>query len=210
MLLKNYFYYFKKAFSKKFCEDVIQLGASKQKKIAQIGGGPQRDEIRFPLDKSELKALRKTRDSNISWLTEPWIYKRITPYIHEANKRAGWDYQWEDSESCQFTKYDKGQYYDWHCDSSEEPYKDGDKKGKIRKLSVTISLSDSSEYKGGNLQFAYRNKMPTKKEKIYTCKEILEQGSIIIFPSFVWHKVSPVTKGTRYSLVVWNVGEPFK
>ena len=154
--------------------------------------------------------MRKTRDSNISWLTEPWIYKRITPYIHEANKRAGWDYQWEDSESCQFTKYDKGQYYDWHCDSSEEPYKDGDKKGKIRKLSVTISLSDSSEYKGGNLQFAYRNKMPTKKEKIYTCKEILEQGSIIIFPSFVWHKVSPVTKGTRYSLVVWNVGEPFK
>ena len=210
MLLKNYFYYFKKAFSKKFCEDIIQLGESKQKGIGLIGGGPQRDEVRFPLDKSELKTLKKTRYSNISWLSEPWIYKTIIPYIHEANKRAEWNFQWDNSEACQFTKYNKGQYYGWHCDSSPEPYKDGCNKGKIRKLSVTISLSDPSKYKGGNLEFAYRNNLPSKKEKIYICKEILEQGSIVIFPSFVWHRVSSVTKGTRYSLVVWNVGEPFK
>jgi len=41
-------------------------------------------------------------------------------------------------------------------------------------------------------------------------KEILSKGSIIVFPSFLWHRVKPVTKGTRYSLVVWNLGYPFK
>ena len=48
------------------------------------------------------------------------------------------------------------------------------------------------------------------KQKIITCKEIATKGSLVIFPSFMWHRVSPVTKGERKSLVMWNLGDSFK
>jgi PKHD-type hydroxylase len=79
---------------------------------------------------------------------------------------------------------------------------------KIRKLSVTCSLSDPKDYKGGELEFQFRNRddpTPTRP-----CLEILPRGSIVVFPSFVWHRVKPVTEGTRYSLVIWNLGYPFR
>ena len=211
MLLKNYYYYFKKAFNKKFCEDVINLGLSSKNDLGVIGSVDSVDPIRYPLDNSDLKKLKKTRNSNIAWLSQDWIYRTVHPYIQAANEKAGWNFQWDKSETCQFTKYTKGQFYDWHADSEVEPYKTNDNSnGKIRKLSVTISLNDAKEYKGGRLEFATRNKSPAKKEKFFICKEILEQGSIVIFPSFVWHRVTPVTKGTRYSLVIWNIGYPYK
>ncbi len=79
--------------------------------------------------------------------------------------------------------------------------------GKIRKLSTTISLNDPSEYQGGNLRFDLG---PHRGERYHTCKEIRPQGSIIVFPSHVYHQVTPVTKGTRYSLVSWSLGQPWK
>lgn len=79
--------------------------------------------------------------------------------------------------------------------------------GKVRKLSVTISLNDPSEYKGGNLKFDLG---PHGKSRYHTCKEIRPKGSIIVFPSHVYHQVTPVTHGTRYSLVAWNLGKPFR
>ena len=82
--------------------------------------------------------------------------------------------------------------------------------GKIRKLSVTCSLSDPSEYTGGELEFNFNDPEKTKKQNIRKCIEILPKGSICVFPSFVWHRVCPVKKGTRYSLVIWNLGESFK
>jgi PKHD-type hydroxylase len=84
--------------------------------------------------------------------------------------------------------------------------------GKIRKLSVTISLSDPKTYKGGELEFDFRNKDNSKNgvSNIQECKEIKRKGSVVVFPSHLWHRVKPVTKGIRYSLVVWNLGEPFK
>ena len=57
---------------------------------------------------------------------------------------------------------------------------------------------------------AFNNPELTKKQNIRECKEILSQGSICVFPSFVWHRVKPVTKGIRYSLVLWNLGYSFK
>lgn len=80
--------------------------------------------------------------------------------------------------------------------------------GKIRKLSVTVSLNDPSEYKGGNLRFDFGPHADIKR--YYTCKEIRPRGSIIVFPSHLYHQVTPVTWGTRYSLVCWNLGLPFK
>jgi PKHD-type hydroxylase len=80
--------------------------------------------------------------------------------------------------------------------------------GRIRKLSVTVSLSDPSTYKGGNLRFDLG---PHRKTgRYHLCTEIRPRGSIIVFPSHLYHCVTPVTKGTRYSLVAWNVGVPWK
>jgi PKHD-type hydroxylase len=147
-------------------------------------------------------------------VNDRWIYKEIQPYVHQANTSAGWNFQWDFSESCQFTKYEKGQYYDWHCDSWDRPYirenANDPSHGKIRKLSVTVTLSDPKEYKGGELEFDFRDKDPDKKPSIRKCTEILPKGSLVVFPSFVWHRVCPVKKGSRYSLVIWNIGWPYR
>jgi PKHD-type hydroxylase len=131
-----------------------------------------------------------------------------------ANKNAGWNFDWDWTESCQFTKYKHNQYYDWHSDSWPKPYdKEGPSNGKIRKLSMTCQLTDGSEYEGGELEFDFRNYDPHMREEsqhLKKAKEILPKGSIIVFPSFVWHRVKPVTSGTRYSLVAWHLGKPFK
>jgi PKHD-type hydroxylase len=52
--------------------------------------------------------------------------------------------------------------------------------------------------------------MDPDKKSIRKCAEISQRGSIVVFPSHVWHRVKPVTKGIRYSLVIWNLGYPFK
>jgi PKHD-type hydroxylase len=145
------------------------------------------------------------------WLDERWIYREIQPYIHKANVDANWNFDWDWSEQIQFAKYEKNGYYDWHCDSFFPPFEDKSDKntfGKIRKLSVTCQLSDGADYEGGELEFQPRNK--DNPNLTVQCKEILPRGSVIVFPSYVWHRVKPVKKGTRYSLVVWNLGLPFK
>jgi len=212
MNLTNYYYYWANAIPHRICDMIIQYGKSIKKAQAITGGfGRDRDLKAQPLTKTELKDLKKKRDSNICWFNDRWIYKEIQPYIHQANQMAGWNFQWDWTESCQFTIYKKGQYYDWHCDSWDKPYKkEGPTKGKIRKLSSTIQLTDPKEYEGGELEFDFRQYDPDKKRKTQICKEISPKGSIVVFPSFVWHRVKPVTKGLRYSLVNWNLGYPFK
>ena len=78
---------------------------------------------------------------------------------------------------------------------------------------MTCQLTDKSEYEGGELEFDLRNYAPNNKNfinHVKTTNKMTSKGSIIVFPSFVWHRVKPVTKGTRYSLVIWNLGYPFK
>ena len=164
------------------------------------------------LNKKQIQDLKKKRDSDIVWLSERWIYNAIHPYIHQANADANWNFKWDFSEQCQFTKYKKGQYYDWHCDSWDRPYDapNTPSHGKTRKLSVTVSLSDDKDYKGGELEFDMRNIEPHLKANTHVLKEIRSKGSLVVFPSDVWHRVKPVTKGTRHSLVIWNVGDPFQ
>mgnify|MGYP001231717327 CR=1 FL=1 len=173
------------------------------------------------------------RDSKVSWLNDDWIYELLHPFVSEANVMAKWNYEWSHSENCQFTKYEPGGFYSWHQDASAdsanmyrryihgvtEQYlntteipvnyvRNNNYIGKTRKLSVTLNLSDESEYEGGNLMFDFGEHSPLKR--YHVCNEIREQGSIIVFPSFVYHKIEPVTKGTRYSLVMWNLGRPIK
>ena len=209
MNISNYYWHFPAALTPKFCDDVIAYANSQEEVMARTGGYGDRK-----LKKEEVKDLKRKRNSDLVWLNDTWIYKELHPYIHQANKAAGWNYEWDRSESCQFTKYKLNQYYDWHCDSWDKPYvKEGPDKGKIRKLSMTCQLTDGSEYTGGELEFDFRNYEPHMREEathLKQAKEILPKGSIIVFPSFVWHRVKPVTKGTRYSLVMWNLGYPFK
>ena len=213
MNLTNYYWYFKSALTPKFCDEVIAY-ANQQKEVIALTGGYEKKK---KLNKEEIKNLQRKRKSDLVWLNDTWIYKELHPYVQQANIQAGWNFDWNFSESCQFTKYKHNQYYDWHCDSWEKPYNKKNKNdpnhGKIRKLSMTCQLSDGSEYQGGELEFDFRNYDPPMRDEAkhkVQCKEILPKGSIIVFPSFVWHRVKPVTSGTRYSLVVWHLGYPFR
>ena len=215
MNLSNYFWYFKSALTPRFCDEVIEYALAKKETMAVTGGlGQDRDLKKKPLNKDEIRNLKYKRNSDVVWLDDAWIYKEIHPYVHQANKNAGWNFEWDRSESCQFTKYKLNQYYDWHCDSWNKVYETkGPDNGKIRKLSMTCQLTDGSEYSGGELEFDFRQYSPQMRDEAQHLKkvtEILPKGSIIVFPSFVWHRVKPVTKGVRYSLVVWHWGYPFK
>ena len=204
MNLEYYYWYFQSAIPPKICDDIIEYGKSKQEQIALTG-----DYNPETVGEKDIKDISKKRKSNIVWMSDRWIYNEIQPYVHTANQNAGWNFQWDFSEACQFTKYKLNQFYDWHCDSWDKTYPNG----KIRKLSVTCQLSDQTEYKGGELEFDFRNYDPYMRdevEHVKQAKDILTKGSIIVFPSFVWHRVKPVTEGTRYSLVLWNLGKPFK
>jgi PKHD-type hydroxylase len=208
MNLQNYFWYFQSAIPNRICDDIVRYGKQLSDQMAVTGGYGEAKK----LNKKQIKDLKKKRDSNIVWMSDRWIYKEIQPYVNQANASAGWNFQWDWSEACQFTKYNKGQYYDWHCDSWENAYNapNTQSHGKIRKLSVTVTLSDPKEYKGGELEFDFRNQDPDKKPNIRKCTEILPKGSLVVFPSHVWHRVCPIKKGSRYSLVIWNLGRPFQ
>jgi len=212
MNLEYKYWTFGSAVPHRICDDIIKYAKLKKEEQALTGNLTlNRDLTKNPITKDELKTVKKKRDSNVIFMNERWIYNETQPYIALANKKAGWNFDWDWSETCQFTKYGKGQYYGWHSDSWEKPYEGkGPPMGKIRKLSVTVSLSDPSEYEGGELEFDFRNLDPDKKPNIRKCKEILPKGSLVVFPSFMWHRVLPVTNGTRYSLVIWNLGNPFK
>jgi len=204
-----WYWYFDKALTPRFCDEVIKYGLSQEASIARTG-----DFNNVKLDKNQIKDLKRKRNSDLVWMDDPWIYKEIHPYVHMANQNSGWNFEWDRTESCQFTKYKLNQYYGWHCDSWDKPYdKEGPQKGKIRKLSMTCQLTDGSEYEGGELEFDFRNYDPNMRDKnkhVRKVIEILPKGSIIVFPSHLWHRVRPVTKGIRYSLVAWHLGYPFK
>ena len=175
------------------------------------------------------------RDSKVSWLKDKWLYELFYPFVNEANHKAGWNFDWDCSENFQFTIYDNDGFYGWHTDGvsdhsgvykryirgiTPEPLKsDGrlpsgycdsnEMVGKVRKLSITVNLNKPGDYDGGNLKFDFGHHTDDGV-RFYECEEIRPQGSIIVFPSFIPHCVTPVTRGTRYSLVLWNLGYPFK
>tara|TARA_R100000005_G_C4994847_1_gene201788 strand:- start:698 stop:1312 length:615 start_codon:yes stop_codon:yes gene_type:complete len=204
MNLENYFMVYEKAIPKKFCEELIRYGDTLNPDIGLVG-----DIKKVPDNEKDLKQLTKTRNSYISWLSEPWIWKTLKPFINLANEQSGWNYDLSHAEPAQFTRYSKTQHYDWHMDQHPKPYDNprDASHGMTRKISLTLSLNDGGEYEGGELEF----RLPDSKgEKVINNNKSRLQGTLTIFPSFVFHRVSPVKKGTRYSLVVWNLGFPFK
>ena len=206
--IKDKYFYFEGCLSDKFCDHVVKHGSSLEEKQGTVRGLEIKN-----LNKKDLKDLKSIRDSKISWLQEKWVYREISPFINYANQTTGWNFEYDWIESLQFTKYKKGQYYGFHADVDHIPYTNRGEHhdGKIRKISMTCQLSDPNDYEGGELEFAIPE-LRNGNIKIHkvTVKEFLPKGSVIVFPSFVWHRVKPVTKGVRYSLVAWSIGYPFK
>ena len=165
------------------------------------------------------------RDSNIAWFNDQELLNIIRGYVDIANYECGWRYDIVDSEQLQFTVYDgdKKQHYDWHTDSqcdhhmarrSMQFHKPKENNlvytpqtnllGTVRKLSVSAILNDG--YEGGELMFRFLDQNSNVKEVTISP----ELGDVVIFPSYLDHKVAPVTKGIRYSVVAWFGGPPFK
>ena len=175
----------------------------------------------------QIRQLTYNRDSNVCWLYDEWLYDTIWPFINRANSDAGWKYELTGTESFQFTEYTPGGFYNWHNDGGSDhnsvfrKYIDGvtpdgplytrtnNQVGNVRKISLTINLNNPGEYEGGDLKFDLGPHCESN-ERYITCNEIKPQGSIVLFPSFVTHQVTPITTGTRYSLVLWAHGRPFK
>ena len=181
---------------------------------------------------SELHKETFVRDSEVAWLDEDKIFDWIWPFIHQCNQEAGWLYEVTHSELMQFTVYRPGGFYGWHQDGQSDHYgkykkfipgitpttEDGDippnfttesrHVGLVRKISLTINLNEPGDYEGGNLKFDFGPH--AENDRYHLCEEIRPQGSLVCFPSFVHHQVTPVEKGTRYSLVLWILGRPFR
>ena len=153
----------------------------------------------------ERESVRKT---SISFLREEdrVLNQLVWGFIKEAN-RVFFKYRLDYFQPIQFAKYQNGGHYDWHQDSTTES-EDGD----TRKLSLTFSMTDGEDYEGGLLQFyngnrKYTDDIDNNKRNIED--DIKKVGSVIVFDSRDWHRVTPVTGGVRYSLVCWTVGPQF-
>jgi PKHD-type hydroxylase len=140
----------------------------------------------------------KNRNSYVTFLQPNeytnWIFSKFAGVITSINQQFfGFDLNGME-QGLQFTRYKApGQHYDWHIDKGYNT--------PVRKLSVSLQLSDPADYKGGELELMFGR----KAEKLPR-----ERGLMVLFPSYVLHRVRPVTQGTRYSLVCWVSGPPFK
>ena len=158
---------------------------------------------------STQKVLGKPRDSSSVFCAHIRLFYQQYAMVEIPSNHIDCSGKCE-KENPSKTLYNKNQFYDWHQDSFPNPYSHDHKnlnlRGKTRKLSMTLQLSDSKEYTGGELEFSLLT--PKNKQYIETVKNT-KKGTLIVFPSFVWHRVRPVKKGTRYSLVNWSCGLPW-
>lgn len=165
------------AFSKKECEAILAI--EEEYKPSEV----QADNQTF-----HRSAIRTSSAKQI-YYEEPhfWLFKKLNFYVQQVNK----EYQFDISGlmGTQVIRYETGQYYNWHSDLGA---------GHIstRKLSIILLLSEPEDYEGGLVKWTpgFDNYPKT-------------QGTLIVFPSYIPHKVKPVTKGTRYVLVTWAHGE---
>ena len=173
-------------FTPEQCKMIIEAGRSEPKQTGQVGGG------------SGGTVDTKTRTSHISWI--PFkkmidMYKDIEKIMLKTNGNHFGFEGMRLTEPAQYTEYPEGGFYDWHIDSdincAHEP--------PVRKISMTCLLSPESEFEGGDLEVMSEGKVAK-----------LKQGQIVFFASFVRHRVKPVIKGNRKSLVMWFGGTPLR
>lgn len=149
-------------------------------------------------DKEKQKSVRS---SNIKWIPQSqewsWLYDKLTGMAVEANE-AMWGFDLIAApESIQYTEYEASEdgHYTWHQDI-------GNGMASRRKVSLTVQLSDDTEYEGGDLELwgggEWIRQAPRGK------------GNVVVFPSYLMHRVKPITKGTRKSFVLWVGGQHYK
>ena len=178
MHLKHNVWFFKDVLDKKWCNNYIKKYKNKGFKTGKVGG-----------DGSKITAQqnKKRRNSSVAFITEKEAYEKINPYIQKANKNEDWNFEVSWNEDMQFTRYTKGQYYNWHMDMWHRPYTNHrhiQYEGKTRKLSCSVLLNDPSEYSGGDLEIGNTNNVDTSLEenKVNLKQYNLGQGSLIVFP----------------------------
>jgi PKHD-type hydroxylase len=135
------------------------------------------------------------RSSRVCWLTnEDWLKDLLFQYVDHSCQNAFYVNVFKNAE-IQYTEYHASEngHYDWHHDIDWNA-----NDGLDRKLSITVQLSDINEYEGGDFQFT---EVPNPE-----MKDAKQKGTVLIFPSYLIHQVSPVTKGVRKSLVAWFKG----
>mgnify|MGYP003111685890 FL=1 len=169
------------------CRQIIECGHRQPPQTAQVG-----------MNKPGGGTDTNKRVTTISWI--PFqemghMYRDLDKFIQTANENHFGFGDVRVTENAQFTEYPVGGFYDWHmdCDTNmaHEP--------PVRKISMTLLLNDPSEFEGGHLELGAPGKFAE-----------LKQGHAICFASFINHRVQPVTKGVRQSLVVWFGGKPFR
>ena len=166
------------------------------------------------------------RNSNVTWIDEsdkdgalPWpeLTDHIAKQIHSINNKY-WKFHLSKSEPLQYSIYNEGDYYDWHNDQRESVYEDG----LVRKLSFTVFLNE--DYDDGDfeiVELSAAKELPKLNVENVSATLLVNEGGMIIgpqpsagtmivFPSYLWHRVKPVIKGPRKSLVGWFLGKPFK
>jgi len=200
VLQMNEWYIFEGVLDKKTCNKIKRLA-----KNNWAAGAVDNEFFKM----GEVIPNSEVRISDISWTSDQWVYDTIWPHMQQANSSAGWNYHIKAAESMQITRYRKGGFYNFHRDGYGDHlsvYNDPQNdflNGHVRKLSMTTLLSDN--YEGGEFQFAGYS----QEKCTISTPEFTKIGSIIVFPSAMEHRVAPVTKGVRYSLVTWFVGPPF-
>tara|TARA_R110000824_G_scaffold314852_1_gene501728 strand:- start:10 stop:603 length:594 start_codon:yes stop_codon:yes gene_type:complete len=150
---------------------------------------------------------KKVRDTHAAFSNDQYLYDLLCPFVSHANENAGWKYDLDWFESIQIAKYKKDQHYAWHRDGGGDhfgAYSDGNSKGKVRKVSLVACLSNG--YVGGDLELSLQ-RQEEENEILYPEMKV---GDVIVFPSYVFHRSTPITKGTKYSAAMWCLGAPFK
>ena len=194
------FYIFPRAISKKECEKLLDYCIKNTElKEASILKKEQSDTAS---DRHGLLDPR-IRKTDIAFV-EPdckegnQVNELAWEFLNEANKRQ-FNYKIDSFQPVQFARYRDGGHYNWHRDVNEYALTPN---GESRKLSLTFALTDPKDYEGGELQF-FTGERPEEQRII---NDIRDQGTVIVFDSRDYHRVTPVTKGTRYSIVCWSVG----
>jgi len=171
------------------CKMVIEAGREEPRKNAEVGAGEGNKH--GVLD-------TKTRTSHISWIPfkkMPEMYKDIEKIMKQTNgNHFGFDGM-QITEMAQYTEYPEGGFYDWHTDMDANC----EKEPPVRKISMTCLLSPEHEFEGGDLELIKEGQAAK-----------IKQGQAIFFASFIRHRVAPVTRGNRKSLVMWFGGTPLK
>ena len=167
-----------------FCNSIIAEGMSSNMTKSKIQDGN-----------------KDNRSSSVGWLDNKKLQTSLSNLIQLANDESNWNFSLKEFDPLQYSEYNKGDHYDWHIDSHRKPYDNG----MIRKLSFTLCLND--DYEGGDFRISQPH---PNSDKVVVESFKPKTGTMIVFPSHIWHKVGEVTKGTRKSLVGWVVGKQWQ